>query len=123
VESGATVLVVDDEDSIREFVSLALCDEGYNVETAPNGAVALELAERLQPDLILLDLRMPVMDGWQFLAAYRETPQPHSRVVVLTAARESANGAEDIEADAFLAKPFDLEQLFDLVQSLPPPSG
>ncbi|MCL5958095.1 MAG: response regulator [Chloroflexi bacterium] len=109
------VLVVDDDDSIRELVSLALSDEGYDVVSAPDGAMAFDLIAERQPNVILLDLRMPIMDGWEFLDAYRKRPGPHAPVIALTAAREVGNTIPEIGADAFLSKPFDLEDLLNLV--------
>ena len=109
------VLVVDDEVSIREFVELFLTGEGYQVTTAGHGADALEAAERWQPAVILLDMRMPVMDGWEFARAYRGRPGPHAPIVVVTAARDAAESAGQIQADGYLAKPFDLEALLALV--------
>ena len=109
------ILVVDDDESIREFVSVALADEGYRVLTASDGAAALELARRQHPGVILLDMRMPVMDGWEFSRAYRRLPSPHAPIVVVTAARDVAARAAQIQADAFLAKPFDLDELLDVV--------
>src|SRR3954468_19892351 len=114
----ASVLVVDDDDNIREFVSLALLGEGHDVQTANNGAVALERVQMISPDVILLDMRMPVMDGWQFATAYRQLPGPHANVVVMTAARDATRSAAEIDADAHLAKPFELDQLLDLVATL-----
>lgn len=114
----ASVLVIDDDDNIREFVSLALLGEGHDVQTARNGAVALERVQVAQPDVILLDMRMPVMDGWQFATAYRKLPGPHANVVVMTAARDATRSAAEIDADAHLAKPFELDVLLDLVATL-----
>jgi CheY-like chemotaxis protein len=110
------VLVVDDDETISEFVSMALEDEGYDVATAPHGAAALDLIDRDgEPNLILLDMRMPVMDGWQFSEHYRRRAGPHAPIVVLTAAANAAQSADQIHADAFLAKPFDLGDLLTLV--------
>jgi len=109
------VLVVEDDEGIREFVSMALADEGYDVAAAPHGAAALALVRQAQPNLILLDMRMPVMDGWEFSRAYRQTPPPHAPIIVLTAARDAADRAEQIDADGYLAKPFDVDDLLDLV--------
>lgn len=109
------VLVVDDEESIRETVRLALALEGYEVLTAADGARALALVRDQPPDVVLLDMRMPVMDGWQFMAAYRQAPEPHARVIVFTAANDPAARASEVHADAFLAKPFDLDTLLELV--------
>ena len=112
---SATVLVVDDDAAIRQFVEMALADQGYRVLTAEHGQAALQVLGSASPGLILLDMRMPVMDGWAFAKAYRRTSPPHAPIVVLTAARDAALYARQIEADAFLAKPFDLRDLMALV--------
>jgi two-component system, chemotaxis family, chemotaxis protein CheY len=114
----ARVLVVDDDENIREFVSLALMGEGHEVNVASNGAVALDVVGMVSPDVILLDMRMPVMDGWQFASAYREMPGQRAHVVVMTAARDAARSGAEISADANLAKPFELDELLDLVEQL-----
>jgi two-component system chemotaxis response regulator CheY len=109
------VLVVDDEFAVREVVAMALDGEGYEVVTAPNGADALELARRSHPAMVLLDMRMPIMNGWQFARAYRETPGPHAPIVVMTAAQDPSAWARDIDADDFLSKPFDIDELYRVV--------
>lgn len=111
----ARVLVVDDDADIREAVELALSDEGYEVVAAPDGATALDLAAESPPALILLDLRMPVMDGSEFVRAYRRQPGPHASIVVLTAAYDAAGGAAEIQADGYLEKPFGLDELLETV--------
>lgn len=109
------VLVVDD-DSIRDFVSVALSYEGYEVVSAENGEAALGAIDRGRGvAVILLDMRMPVMDGWEFARVYRERPGPHAPIIVLTAARDAADYAAQIQADGFLAKPFDLDALLRTV--------
>jgi two-component system chemotaxis response regulator CheY len=113
--SRARVLVVDDDESIGEFVSMALADEGYDVVTALDGAAALEVVELRRPDVILLDMRMPIMDGWEFARRYRQTAGPHAPIIVVTAARDADDRAAQIEADGVLAKPFDLDDLLDVV--------
>jgi DNA-binding response OmpR family regulator len=109
------VLVVDDDESIREFVSVALSDEGYDVVTAADGAAAMDTIGRVVPSVILLDMRMPIMDGWEFSRAYRATAMPHAPIIVVTAARDAAERAAQIDADDYLAKPFDLEVLLAMV--------
>ncbi|MGZ8512376.1 MAG: response regulator transcription factor, partial [Candidatus Limnocylindria bacterium] len=79
------VLVVDDEPQIRATVAEMLEIEGYSVEEAANGADALRAIERQAPDLILLDMRMPVLDGWAF-AAELNRRQVEIPIVVMTAA-------------------------------------
>jgi len=118
VDVTARVLVVDDDESIRDFVEMALADDGYEVVTAADGAAALALVGPTRPDVILLDMRMPVMDGWAFAAAYRDLPAPRAAVVVMTAARDAGERARQIAADAYLAKPFDLDDLLTCVARL-----
>ena len=109
------VLVVDDDEAIRDIVGMALSDEGYEVLTAADGADALLLAGRRTPRVILLDMRMPVMDGWQFARAYRQTPGSHAPIVVVTAAAEAARRATEIDAEDVLPKPFRIDELLTVV--------
>jgi CheY-like chemotaxis protein len=109
------ILVVDDDTSIRSFVEMALDSVGYVVSTAGNGAEALAVTDEFRPDLILLDMRMPVMDGWTFAKKYRQQAGPHAPIVVITAATDAGQRAAEIEADGFLGKPFDLDDLLGLV--------
>jgi CheY-like chemotaxis protein len=105
------VLVVDDDEGIVEFVCAALADEGYRAEPAVDGRQALEAVAQAPPGLILLDMRMPVMDGWEFMATYQRMPGTHAPVVVMTAARDAAAIAAEIHTDGYLAKPFSLDEL------------
>src|SRR5262245_34864037 len=109
------VLVVDDDDSIREMIKLALSSEGYEVVTAPDGAAALALLPRMRPELVLLDMKMPLMDGWEFARRYHQLPDPKPPIVVLTAAQDAARRATEVGAADYLAKPFAIDQLLDLV--------
>lgn len=113
------VLVVDDEAEIRSLIAMALQEEGYEVVDAPHGAAALSLVERERPDVILLDLRMPIMDGWQFARAYHARPGPHAPIIVITAARSARESARPINAAAVLAKPFDLDDLLAAIRQAP----
>lgn len=113
--SAARILFVDDDEGIRQFVDMALSDEGYQVRTANDGAAALKLIPEYDPELIVTDMRMPGMDGWAFVRAYRQLPDPHVPVVVVTAARDAAASAREVDADAYLGKPFHLDDLLDLV--------
>ena len=106
-----TVMVVDDDETIRDLVEWALHDAGYEVISAPDGSVALDLLGSTRPDLILLDLRMPVMDGWAFARSYRGLPEPHAPIVVITAALDGRVLPPEIGAAGLMAKPFDLDEL------------
>ena len=108
-------LVVDDDHDIAELVRLALTDEGYEVVIASNGSSALQATLETAFDLILLDMRMPVMDGWEFAREYRSRAGPRAPVIVITAARDAAERAAEIDADGYLSKPFSLEELLDIV--------
>ena len=118
MSAAVRVLVVDDDAAIRQFIQIALEGSGYEVATAEDGQEALAAVRAAPPRVILLDMRMPIMDGWAFTRAYRETPPPHAPIVVLTAARDAGEYASDVNADAFLAKPFNLRELLGLVGRL-----
>jgi CheY-like chemotaxis protein len=115
VSDGPQVLVVDDDESIREALEVVLSSEGYAVRLARDGAEALQLLKRWMPNVILLDMKMPGVDGWAFADAYRSLPDPRPPVIVLTAAPDAPRWAAEIAADDVLAKPFDLANLLDIV--------
>ena len=112
------VLVVDDEPEIRAVLADALASEDYEVETAGDGAEALRTVAERPPQLVLLDLMMPRIDGWGFLERLdRELGHLRPHVVVLSAAHSLPRDAARLEAqgvNAWLAKPFDLEVLLTL---------
>src|SRR4029079_6286856 len=103
------------DQAIREIVDMALSDEGYEVLTATDGADALLLVARRSPSVILLDMRIPVVDGWQFARAYRQTPGSHAPIVVVTAAAEAGTRATEIDAEGVLPKPFRISELLTVV--------
>ncbi|HZQ98660.1 MAG TPA: response regulator [Chloroflexota bacterium] len=109
------VLVVDDDEAILDVVQMVLSEAGYEVLTAADGAEALAAADRRPPRVILLDMRMPVMDGWQFARAYRQAPGPHAPIVVVTAAVDAARRAAEVDAEDVLPKPFRVEELLAVV--------
>jgi two-component system chemotaxis response regulator CheY len=110
------ILVVDDDEVILSSIEFLLADEGYSVITAVNGEDALECVTQQLPRLILLDMKMPVMDGWAFAAAYRERSEPHAPIIMMTAAHDFRARAAEIGADDYIAKPFDVETLLDLIR-------
>lgn len=105
------VLVVEDDPDLLALVEMILCDAGYAVRTASDGRMALDrIAERM-PALILLDMRMPGMNGWEFAREFRARHGRGAPIVVVTAAENARARAEEIAADGWLAKPFDLEDV------------
>jgi CheY-like chemotaxis protein len=114
------VLVVDDEEAIRVTVAEALEDEGYAVATAQNGAEALVLVRTTMPHGILLDLMMPILDGWGFLQACRQEQLcAQTPVLVMSAYRKLAEAApSELRVQRFFPKPFELEELIEAVAEL-----
>jgi DNA-binding response OmpR family regulator len=108
------VLVVDDEPDIVDFLTTVLGDEGYSTETSTNGQDALTKIEELHPALVILDLMMPRMTGFEVLEALGERhSQPRPAVIVLSAKSSHQDILQALErgADDFIPKPFDLEDL------------
>jgi DNA-binding response OmpR family regulator len=113
----ARVLVVDDEHTILAVVRDALESEGYAVDTAVCGEEALEWAERRRPDLIVLDVNLPDLDGWEVLSRLRATAGPQTPVVVMTAGFAAQDQALASGAQGYLGKPFGLEDLLIAVDA------
>jgi CheY-like chemotaxis protein len=107
------VLVVDDDRDNRELLVELLTGEGYLVSSASDGRLALAEARALRPDVILLDLMMPVMNGWEFRDAQLRDPRLASVPVVIVSAFE-----DTLDVEAVLRKPYLLEDVLDTVQRL-----
>ena len=110
-----TVLVIEDDQDTREMLGRFLELEGFNVETAENGRQALErLGSGSRASVIVLDLMMPVMDGWQFrLEQIRDASLSHIPVIVVSAAGKDR--IDKIKAEAYLSKPVDLDELLERI--------
>ena len=117
-----TVLVVDDDTSILDTVTAILSGEGYEVESASTGQEALDAVARRRPLVILLDMRMPVMDGWAVARALRgqgiDVP-----IIVMTAAESAKRWADEVGAEGYLSKPFGLDGLLAAVERFRGPTG
>jgi CheY-like chemotaxis protein len=107
------VLVVDDDPDILQTLALCLSSEGYGVLMASNGQEALDVLGRQKPACILLDLMMPVMDGYEFYARMRDIPGDHPPVIVVSAVTPRRTELPGIHAT--LPKPFDFTQLLHRV--------
>jgi DNA-binding response OmpR family regulator len=113
-----TVLIVEDESNIRELLRMYLEQEGYTVESAQNGSEGLRTFKRVHPDLVLLDLMMPVMDGNQMireLRTFSKTP-----VIMLTAKGEMMDKVAGLElgADDYITKPFEMREVMARVKAV-----
>lgn len=113
-----TILVVDDEEAVVEFVGSLLEDAGYRVLRAYDGRSALEIARTEQPDLIVTDIMMPIMNGLELCRQLRDTPETHQiAVILMTAGRLPGSECQGAKV---LPKPFDLGTLEDTIASLLP---
>ncbi len=115
MKNAGGILVVDDDPDLREFLRLMLTSLGFEVTSAANGQEALDDMEGHDPDLILLDMKMPVMNGWEFCRAL-EGRDTHPPIVVLTAAPDPAGRAAEVHADGWLGKPFECADLEAIVR-------
>jgi two-component system chemotaxis response regulator CheY len=117
-----SVLVVEDDDSIREMIVLSLEDVGYSVLDARDGELAMDVLRNGSPDLLLVDLRMPLMDGFEFMRRYSESGG-RAPIIVLSAARDVDLARHEIRAAAIIEKPFDLNELIATVERIAPLAG
>jgi two-component system, OmpR family, alkaline phosphatase synthesis response regulator PhoP len=116
--SEGTVLVVDDERNVTQLVRLYLSSDGFRVETATNGQEALEKAHQVRPDLIVLDLGMPGMDGWE--ACRRLRAESDVPIIMLTARTDDVDKIVGLElgADDYLTKPFNPRELVARIKAV-----
>ena len=115
------VLVVDDDDVIRQLITVNLELEGFEVHTATDGEDCLAKVKDVAPDVVTLDVMMPRLDGWDTAARLREDPETaHLKLVLLSARAQEADKArgEGIGVDGYLTKPFDPDELVDTVRRL-----
>ena len=116
-EAGMSILVVEDEDDLRDLTAMSLEGEGFQVRTARNGLEALERVREHMPALILLDIKMPVMDGWAFASEFQARYGRSAPIVVITAAEHTARRAQEIGAAGWISKPFEYADLVSTVRA------
>ncbi|MBR2489937.1 MAG: response regulator transcription factor [Ruminiclostridium sp.] len=112
------VLIVEDDNNIAELVNLYLKKEGYETMVAEDGGKALDLYRAFRPDLVLLDIMLPVMDGWAVCAKIRETDS--TPIIMLTAKGETIDKVAGLEmgADDYMVKPFEMKELLARVHAV-----
>lgn len=112
--TSTSVLVVDDEPQLVWMLQFSLEAEGYQTLSARDGRTALEEVREHHPRVVLLDIMMPVMNGWAFLEELQEIPEQERPRVIVVSARSSARDrakAAALGADAFVSKPFNVDDL------------
>jgi CheY-like chemotaxis protein len=120
-DTATSVLVVDDEPQVVWMLQFSLEAEGYRTFAAREGVAALAEVREHHPALMLLDIMMPVMDGWSVLEELQELPEGERPRVVVVSARSSLRDrakAAELGADAFVAKPFSVDDLLDVLHGL-----
>jgi CheY-like chemotaxis protein len=118
-ERRRSVLIVDDDTVILRGLALALTDQGFHVVTATSGLEALRCMESQTPEVILLDLRMPVMNGREFLSVWRSSmPTTSVPVVAMSAYQREEIAPAELGVQAFLSKPFCLSALTRVILSV-----
>lgn len=111
------VLIADDEPTLRSLLKTNLQLEGFETLTASNGAEALRVIREEAPDVVLLDVMMPVMDGWEVLEELSKSDNRHTRVILVTAkaSAESQLHGWELGCDEYLTKPFDLDDMIERI--------
>lgn len=120
------ILIAEDDLLLRELLKARLEDTGIEYQTASDGAEAMSMLDAGAFDMILLDLRLPRIDGLQVLQAIRANPRLRdTRVIVLTASRSDADidEAERLGVDSYLSKPVDIDRLVDRIEMVLDPDG
>lgn len=110
------MLIVDDDRDIAEVIEAVLENEGYPCRRVSNGEEALAEAAAARPALVLLDMRMPRMDGWACARALRGSYGDELPIVIMTGAQHAEDERRETDADAALTKPFELETLLEVVE-------
>jgi two-component system cell cycle response regulator DivK len=121
MSSKLSVLVVDDSSDGRDMLVVYLAFRGFQVAEARNGAEALDVARRVQPDIILMDLSMPEVDGWEATRRLKADPVTQRAVIVAVTAHvfpREQNAARAAGCDVVIAKPFDLTVLADALEGV-----
>ena len=117
-EKSAKILVVDDEPDVLKFVRMRLLAAGYEVHTAENGETALHLIRSIHPDLILLDIKLPLYDGYEILRRVRADPKLAGIPIILATADASVRikeGSRLLDANNYIMKPFDADEMLKII--------
>ncbi len=116
--STKRLLIVEDDPELRQLILYSFEDEGYEVSTASNGIEALEKIHFTPPDVILIDINMPVMDGATLADELKRLPQTKNVPLVAISAAANLRSHSTMPVESWIVKPFDMEQLFTVIDIL-----
>ena len=121
--AAAKILVIEEDMNISELIKIYLEKDGYETYVAHDGAVGLEAFEKLQPDLVLLDIMLPVLDGWEVCRRIRE--KSHTPIIMLTAKSETNDRVAGLDsgADDYITKPFEMREVLARIRAVLRRSG
>ncbi len=119
----SSVLVIEDDEDLSVMLRTLIAGDGHDVAVARDGQEGLDRVAEHMPDLILLDIKMPVMDGREFAARFRAQYGHAARVIVMTAADSAAKRAQEVGADGWLSKPFEPSQLRQVLATIRVPAA
>lgn len=117
----ARILLVEDNETIRDMLSERLAYRGHDVLSASDGIEGVAMAQSERPDVILMDMSLPRLDGWQATQEIKTTAQTHSIPVIALTAHAIAGDRQkclEVGCDAYIAKPIDFSQLLETIQAL-----
>lgn len=121
VGGDCDILVVDDQLGVRLLLSVALQEQGYNVSVAANGSEGVELAKKLNPQLIIMDIKMPLKDGITALYEIKRD-NPWIKIIMMTAyeERDTVVKIKEAGAEGYVLKPFDIEEMINTIKDFFP---
>jgi CheY-like chemotaxis protein len=120
-EQKAKILVADDTPAIRKLLSMFLTKEGYTVVEAADGKEAIDMAESEKPDMILLDIMMPKVFGWDVLQKVKQD-NPKIKIIIMSAVYKKStyrrSAIYDLGADEYVTKPFNIPSLIEMIKEI-----
>ena len=117
-QNAKTILIIDDDPTVSELIKRQLTKDAYNVVIANNGKEGIELARKIKPNLITLDILMPEMDGWSVLRTLKADPEVSKIPVVMASILDEKNKGFSLGAADFVSKPIEKDRLINSIQSL-----
>jgi CheY-like chemotaxis protein len=114
------ILLIEDDIAVQKVLAEVLRLAGYDVQTTDDGIPAVEMVKDHAPDLIISDVRLPFMDGYEVLETVRKNPSTARVPFVLLSSRYNPDSPRDLSADAYVPKPFDMDELLACIRQLLP---